>query len=126
MRIAVELLIAAGLIAAAWQTPYRDHVGRVIPSLASESETSQPRGTPAREEQRRAVEAQPEAVATTQSKAGSASAAGNWMWDPKRPGSLDRPNATPSPPTEFTKHIYYTDEKGKKYWLDAQGRRQYD
>jgi hypothetical protein len=30
------------------------------------------------------------------------------------------------PPKEFTGHIYYTDEQGKKYWLDAQGRRHYE
>jgi hypothetical protein len=36
---------------------------------------------------------------------------------------LDRPvlNQTQS----FTGHITYVDEKGKTYWLDAQGRRHY-
>jgi hypothetical protein len=47
------------------------------------------------------------------------------MWDPKRQGSLDRPGATPAPHA-VTNHIYYTDEKGKKYWFDAQGNRHYD
>lgn len=35
-----------------------------------------------------------------------------------------KPSATP--PQSFTGHIYYTDESGKRYWLDAQGRRHYD
>jgi hypothetical protein len=30
-----------------------------------------------------------------------------------------------TPPKSFTGHIYYTDEAGKTYWLDAQGRRHY-
>jgi hypothetical protein len=29
------------------------------------------------------------------------------------------------PPKSFTGHIYYTDEQGKSYWLDAQGKRHY-
>jgi hypothetical protein len=29
------------------------------------------------------------------------------------------------PPKSFTGHILYTDEQGKSYWLDAQGRRHY-
>lgn len=33
-------------------------------------------------------------------------------------------SATP-PPQSFTGHIYYTDEQGKSYWLDAQGKRHY-
>jgi hypothetical protein len=38
-------------------------------------------------------------------------------------------SATPptlaTPPKSFTGHIYYTDEHGKTYWLDAQGKRHY-
>ena len=30
-----------------------------------------------------------------------------------------------SQPKSFTGHIYYTDEQGKSYWLDAQGKRHY-
>jgi hypothetical protein len=36
------------------------------------------------------------------------------------------PPASATPPKEFTGHIYYTDEQGKKYWLDARGKRHYD
>ena len=44
-----------------------------------------------------------------------------------QPGSGS--NATPKPALNqtqsFTGHITYVDEKGKAYWLDAQGRRHY-
>jgi hypothetical protein len=33
--------------------------------------------------------------------------------------------STTSPPKSFTGHIYYTDDQGKSYWLDAQGKRHY-
>lgn len=32
---------------------------------------------------------------------------------------------TSGSPKSFTGHIYYTDEQGKSYWLDAQGKRHY-
>ncbi|HEX8078532.1 MAG TPA: hypothetical protein VF511_12015 [Chthoniobacterales bacterium] len=36
------------------------------------------------------------------------------------------PPSTATPPTSFTGHIYYTDEQGKRYWLDAKGKRHYE
>jgi hypothetical protein len=42
-------------------------------------------------------------------------------------GKAPVPAATASgSPKSFTGHIYYTDEQGKSYWLDAQGKRHYD
>lgn len=35
------------------------------------------------------------------------------------------PATSATPPKVFTGHIYYTDEHGKTYWLDAQGKRHY-
>ncbi|MEY2564842.1 MAG: hypothetical protein QOH88_3035 [Verrucomicrobiota bacterium] len=35
------------------------------------------------------------------------------------------PASSATPPKSFTGHIYYTDEHGKSYWLDAQGQRHY-
>ena len=29
------------------------------------------------------------------------------------------------PPKSFTGHVLYTDDQGKSYWLDAQGKRHY-
>ena len=132
MRIILEVLIAAGLIAAAWHTPYSDYLSHVVPSLAATSKTASSAAAP--EEERHSVanpqpvpvaaDSQP-AAAQAPSATASPSASANWMWDAKRPGSLDRPGQTATP-TVFTKHIYYTDEKGKKYWLDARGNRHYD
>ena len=36
------------------------------------------------------------------------------------------PATAATTPQTFTGHIYYTDEAGKKYWLDAQGKRHYE
>jgi hypothetical protein len=38
--------------------------------------------------------------------------------------STTKPSA-PLPPKSFTGHILYTDEHGKSYWMDAQGKRHY-
>lgn len=127
MRIFLELLIAAALVALAWQVPYRDRFAEVIPSLGK-TQTTKPAPRAADEERHVVAHPQPAAeqpVAAQHAPAASPTAAANWMWDPKRPGSLDRPGHSPTP-TVFTKHIYYTDEKGKKYWLDAQGKRHYE
>jgi len=35
------------------------------------------------------------------------------------------PATSATTPKAFTGHIYYTDEQGKTYWLDAQGTRHY-
>jgi len=35
------------------------------------------------------------------------------------------PPTSATTPKAFTGHIYYTDEQGKSYWLDAQGKRHY-
>jgi hypothetical protein len=40
--------------------------------------------------------------------------------------SVAAPATTGSTPHSFTGHIYYTDEHGKKYWVDAQNRRHYE
>lgn len=42
------------------------------------------------------------------------------------PASRNKSGVPPAtPPKSFTGHIYYTDEAGKTYWLDAQGKRHY-
>jgi hypothetical protein len=41
----------------------------------------------------------------------------------RKPGA-PRTSAAPRPKS-FTGHILYTDEQGKSYWLDAQGKRHY-
>jgi len=41
------------------------------------------------------------------------------------PKSVSPKTSASPPPKSFTGHILYTDEQGKSYWLDAQGKRHY-
>ena len=82
MRLLLELIVAAALIAVSWNKSFRQ--------MASEAPLIGPYSTESNV--RKSV----------------------------------APHTSPAPPKEFTGHIYYTDEQGKKYWLDAQGRRHYE
>jgi hypothetical protein len=46
---------------------------------------------------------------------------GQWMWDPSRRSSLDRPAYNAQDPSQR-----YTDAQGRKYWYDSNGVRHYD
>jgi len=62
-------------------------------------------------------------AAHTRGEPAATPANGAWMWDPNHRTALDRPaNQTHT----FTNHIYYVDNNGAKYWLDAQGQRHYE
>ena len=85
MRLLLELIVAALLIALVWNKSFKEwasEVPGVGPHLTA----------PAQGPQRKTT-APPSTVATS--------------------------------PKTFTGHIYYTDEQGKSYWLDAQGKRHY-
>jgi hypothetical protein len=43
----------------------------------------------------------------------------------RKPKSNIATTASPTPPKSFTGHIFYSDETGKSYWLDAEGKRHY-
>ena len=88
MRLLLELVVAAALIALAWNKSFKDWV------------TEAP-------------------LIGTQLKPSTQSLGPNR----KPPVSAATTNASPK---SFTGHIYYTDEQGKQYWLDAQGKRHYD
>ena len=45
---------------------------------------------------------------------------------PQPKTKVSPPTTSAATPPTFTGHIYYTDEAGKKYWLDAQGKRHYE
>ena len=85
MRLLLELVVAAALIALAWQKSFKEWT-REVPVIGSHAiaPTRPPKIKPA--------------VAAT---------------------------ASATPPKSFSGHIYYTDEQGKSYWLDAQGKRHY-
>ena len=96
MRFFCEIAVVAALLGAAWQKPLSERV-----SLLTNASAAAP--------------AQP---------VGAASPSGAWMWDPNRRTALDRPAYDQTP--TFTGHIYYLSDDGRKYWLDADGRRHYD
>lgn len=129
VRLLAELLIAAALIAIGWKTPYAKRLNAFFPTAAkttpalSSAEPAPPSGDPTEQPRVSSVVSQTkEAQPSIDAK--SATSSGDWMWDPKRPGSLDRPGQSATP-TTFTGHIFYTDEQGKRYWLDAQGKHHY-
>jgi hypothetical protein len=85
MRLFLELVVAAVLIALAWQKPFKDWASKVPgigPHLTAPAQSPEPKSA--------------------------------------------APPTTPEAPKAFTGHIFYTDENGKRYWLDAQGRRHYE
>jgi hypothetical protein len=86
MRLLLEIIIAAALIAISWKKSFKE--------WASEAPVVGGHLT---------VPAQP-----PQTKSAVA------------------PATSPASPKAFTGHIYYTDEQGKSYWLDAQGKRHYE
>lgn len=87
MRLLIELIVAAALIALSWNKSFKQWASET-PGLGHYF------------------------TAQTQT--------------PKPKSSVGPTSTATAPPKEFTGHIYYTDEQGKKYWLDAQGRRHYE
>lgn len=108
MRLLLELLLIAALIAFGWEKSYHQWLGEtpVIGKFAVPAKSPPPAV--------KAVAARPVA---------SASPNGAWMW--QKNGTLDQP-AQKQAPKSFTGHILYADEHGKEYWLDAQGQRHYE
>jgi hypothetical protein len=87
MRLLLELIVAAALIALVWNKSVKEWIGEA-PVIGQHMTASSQAPTPP--------------AKTAVSLATSA-----------------------TPPKAFTGHIYYTDEQGKSYWLDAQGKRHY-
>ena len=85
MRLLLEIILAAALIALGWQKSFKEWASEA-PGIGHHF--------------------------TAQSQT------------PKTKSTVG-PTTTATPPKSFTGHIYYTDEQGKSYWLDAQGKRHY-
>lgn len=86
MRLFVEIIIAAALIAMAWKKSFKEWASEA-PLVGSHLTA-------------------PAQAPTTKSAVA--------------------PPISASSPKAFSGHIYYTDEHGKSYWLDAQGKRHYE
>lgn len=117
MRALLNVLLLVGLIsviALTWDKPLRERVGEIplvgpYVSNSAAGDRQSPRAT-------RVSGRAAEPAAPPQSN-------GGWMWDPNHKTSLDRPAYNPT--HAFTNHVYYVDNNGAKYWVDAQGQRHY-
>jgi hypothetical protein len=85
MRLLLEIILAAGLIAMAWTKSFKQWASET--PVVGRHLTAPAQSPPAK--------------------------------------SPVAPATSATPPKVFTGHIYYTDEHGKTYWLDAQGKRHY-
>lgn len=102
MRSLIEAVLLSAIVALAWEKPISERVGDVIPALASNGPVTQPvRATPV-----------------------AANSFGLWMWDENRKSVLDRPAYSQT--AAFTNHVYYADNHGRRFWVDAQGKRHYE
>ena len=78
MRLALEIIVAALLIAFAWDIPFKERISEIpligenLTTYKARSRSFAPRPTP--------------------------TVSGAWMWDPNRKTALDRPSPSPQPP----------------------------
>ena len=103
MRLLIEVVLLSLVVALAWEKSISERVGEVIPALATKQRAS---AAPRR--------AQPVASNTS----------GAWMWDRNRRTALDRPAYNKTGPSNG--ETVLVDEYGRKYRLDAEGRRTYE
>ena len=108
MRLVLELLVVAGLVALGWNKSFSERAGMSSAPIASSAAAARPIPAGARENASGAA-------ATTSSPSGA------WMWDRNRRATLDRPAYDPK-----ESHPWQTDESGRRYWLDGQGKRHYE
>ena len=106
MRLLLELAVVAALVTLGWNKSFSERVG-----LASLSQA------PAQPAARSAS-----AVATAADGGAPArSPNGAWMWDPNRRATLDRPAYDSK-----QRQPWHTDESGRRYRVDDQGKRHYE
>ena len=82
VRILLELVVIAALIAFAWEKSYRQHAGE-LPVVGRLLVTPTPTPTPTPSAR---------AVRTSLKPAPAPTPTGSWMWDAKHHGTLDRPS----------------------------------
>jgi hypothetical protein len=104
MRLLTEIIIAAALIALAWDKPFKQWLR---PASAVQTKIDAP--------------SQPQARIGTSQAAPAATRSGDWMWDPAHRSTLDRPAYDSQKASQR-----YLDEAGRRYWIDGQGVRHYE
>jgi hypothetical protein len=102
MRTLCELFVIAALVWLTWDQSIKDRLG----DLTGRKVASPP-------------PAPPPAVRYVTKPTPTPS--GDWMWDPARRSSLDRPAYEGREGSQR-----YLDAQGRKYWIDAKGVRHYD
>jgi hypothetical protein len=85
VRLLIEIIVVAALIALAWETPYRETVSNVVPWLAKSATIKRPTVPGVAPTQSSAPVVIHRSVTTP-----APTVSGNWMWEKK--GPLDRPS----------------------------------
>lgn len=115
MRFLIEIILAAALIALAWEKSLKERASE-LPWLGDKKEPVVK--TPAQPPPPQQPQPQ---IRTVVIPAPAPTASGDWMWDPNHHKTLDRPAYDPKDPS-----VRYRDPQGRKYWIDAKGVRHYD
>jgi hypothetical protein len=90
MRLILEIILAAALIALAWETPYRETVSNVVPWVSKSATIKRPTVPDATIPQEPST---PRPVVTHRPITTPApTVSGAWMWDANRKSTLDRPS----------------------------------
>lgn len=104
MRTLIEVLIIGALIALTWQQSLQDRFNALTGAKVQ--------ATPMPEPPAPIVRYVPQPTPT---------ASGQWMWDPARRSTLDRPAYD-----SRDKSQKYLDAEGRRFWIDGNGVRHYD
>src|SRR3954470_21356959 len=106
MRTLSEILVIVGLMALTWQQSLQERLINVIGVKLGPVATRVP------------SHPQPVVRYVTQP---ASTPSGQWMWDPARRSTLDRPAYDSKDGSQR-----YLDAEGRKFWLDGSGVRHYD
>jgi hypothetical protein len=109
MRLLLEIIVVAALLALSWEKSFKQRISEAIGEKIPPVATVRTPTVPPREQAPRIINPVP------------TPSSGEWMWDPNRQATLDRPSYDPASPS-----LRYQDAAGRKYWIDAKGVRHYD
>jgi hypothetical protein len=90
VRLLIELVLAAALIALAWETPYRQTVSNVVPWVAKSATIKRPTVSDPAVALTTPTQPSNPVVTHRPITTPAPTVSGSWMWDKK--GPLDRPS----------------------------------